>query len=141
MKSSVSTNEISNLSNIDRDAGDQERVPFDLSSAIYDVVEALATIAAAEDIELLVRYQSWVPSHPTGDVQHVVGVDREALIGAAVPALYRAAPVDCRVGIDWAGLRGAAKRRMSWRARIGHGVTVDWRGRGEYRGRPYRGSR
>ncbi|HJM89178.1 MAG TPA: hypothetical protein QF624_06075 [Dehalococcoidia bacterium] len=76
----MTTNEMANLSNIDRDTGQPERVPFDLGSAIYDVVEALATTAAAEDTDLLGR------SHlARADVCHDIKEDTGDLAGAIRP--------------------------------------------------------
>ena len=95
---------MANLSNIDHDTGQPERVPFDLGSAIYDVVEALATTAAAEDTDLLVRYPSWVPSHPTGDVavirQVLLDLTRNAIkFTSGGHVLLEVAP-DSREGLD-----------------------------------------
>ncbi len=64
-------NDILDLSKVEAGELVLEPLPFDLRSMMEDVADQAAVIAASKDVELIVRYQSDVPTRVIGDAGRI----------------------------------------------------------------------
>jgi signal transduction histidine kinase/CheY-like chemotaxis protein len=64
-------NDILDLSKVEAGELVLEPLPFDLRSMVEDVADQAAVIAARKDVELIVRYQSDVPTRVVGDAGRI----------------------------------------------------------------------
>jgi signal transduction histidine kinase/CheY-like chemotaxis protein len=64
-------NDILDLSKVEAGELVLEPLPFDLRSMVEDVADQAAVIAASKDVELIVRYQSDVPTRVIGDAGRI----------------------------------------------------------------------